>query len=151
MHVRKFLAGISLIAALALTACGGGEGGNTGGGAAAAPLAVAADPTGALAFQQKTLSAAANQAFSVTFNNPAALQHNWVLVQPGQEQAVADAAGAKGGDATGVAGVIAAGKVLNPNTNETINVPATAAGTYTYICTVPGHYASGMVGQLTIQ
>lgn len=150
MHTRTFFASVGLVAALVLTACGGSSGGGNA-GASAAPLAVAADATGQLAFQQKTLSAAANQAFTVQFSNPAPLQHNWVLVQPGQEQAVADAAGAKGGDPTGVAGVIAGGAVLNSNGNEPINVPATPAGTYTYICTVPGHYAAGMAGKLTIQ
>lgn len=153
MNARTFVASVGLVAALALTACGGGEGGTggTGGTGAAAPQAVAADPTGLLKYQQETLTGTANQPITVNFSNPAALQHNWVLVQPGQEQAVADAAAAKGGDATGLSGVIAAGKVLDPNGNEAINVPGTAAGEYSYICTVPGHYAGGMVGKMTIR
>ena len=47
---------------------------------------------------------------------------------------------------------VAAGmKVLNPGENGTATVPALPAGTYTYLCTVPGHYAAGMKGTLTIQ
>lgn len=152
MNTRTFLASVGLVAALALTACGGGEGGEGGtGGAAAAPQAVAADASGLLQYQQKTLQGTANQPITINFSNPAPLQHNWVLVQPGQEQAVADAATPKNGDATGLPGVIAAGKVLNTNGQETITVPATPAGEYSYICTVPGHYPGGMVGKLTIQ
>jgi plastocyanin len=29
--------------------------------------------------------------------------------------------------------------------------PAPAAGAYTYLCTVPGHYTAGMKGTLTVQ
>jgi azurin len=84
--------------------------------------------------------------------NPAPVQHNWVLAMPGQEQAVADAAGSTGGDATGVTGVIATTTVLNANGEETTELPALQAGTYTYIFrTVPGHYAAGMKGTLTVQ
>ena len=160
MNAHKFLGGIGLVAALALSACGGGgnEGGTTGGtasgGAAAGGAAITskADSTGQLKFAESTLSGAANQALSVTFQNPAPLQHNWVLVQPGQEDAVATAGAANGGNVPeGTAGLIAGTQVLNQNGEETIEVPAQPAGTYSYICTVPGHYQAGMKGTLTIQ
>ena len=70
---------------------------------------------------------------------------------PGHEQAVADAAGSTGGDTTGIAGVIAMTSVLNAKGDETTEVPAQQAGTYTYICTVPGHYAAGMKSTLTVK
>ncbi len=57
---------------------------------------------------------------------------------------------AKGGDPTGISGVIAGGKPIT-SSNETVQVPATPAGTYPYICTVPGHYQAGMKGTMTIQ
>jgi uncharacterized cupredoxin-like copper-binding protein len=50
-----------------------------------------------------------------------------------------------------VAGVIATTAVLNANGEETKEAPAQSAGTYTYICTVPGHYAAGMKGTLTVK
>ena len=165
MNTHKFLGGIALVAALALSACGGGggsEGGTSGGtasgtagGSAAAggaPISVSADPTGQLKYAQTTLTGTANQPLSVTFQNPAPLQHNWVLVEQGQEDAVAAAGAANGGNVpSGTAGAIAAGAVLNQNAEEAIQVPATPAGTYSYICTVPGHYQAGMKGTMTIQ
>jgi len=157
MKASKFVAGIGLLTALALTACGGGGGeggaaGSAGGEAGgASTIEVSTDPGGNLVFNPTTLTAAAGQPIAVDFTNPAPVQHNWVLVEPGQEQAVADASAAKNGDATGVAGVIAAGTVLDPNGNETVEVPAQEAGEYPYICTVPGHFPAGMRGTLTVE
>lgn len=153
MNARRFLVGVGLIVSLALTACGGGGGGGEGGqgGGGATTVEVSADPSGALAFQPTTLTATANQPITVNFRNPAPLQHNWVLVQQGQEDAVANAAQPDGTIPQGTAGFIAAGAPLNSNGQETISVPAQAAGTYSYICTVPGHYVGGMRGTLTIQ
>ncbi len=154
----RFLGGIGLVAALALSACGGGAEGGTAGGSAAAgegaggAVEVQADPTGQLKYQETTLTGPANTAISVNFTNPAPVQHNWVLVQPGQEDAVATAGAANGGNVpAGTPGTIAAGAVLNQGASETVQVPATPAGTYTYICTVPGHYQAGMKGTMTIQ
>jgi uncharacterized cupredoxin-like copper-binding protein len=112
-------------------------------------LAVAADPA-QLKFAQTELTGKADQPLSVAFDNPsAALPHNWVLVPPGQEDAVAGAAVATNGDPTGIQGVIAGGKPIT-GSQETVNVPPQPAGTYSYICTVPGHYAAGMKGTLTL-
>lgn len=157
MNVRFFLGGVSLVAALTLTACGGGgtEGtgstGSTGGeGANATTLSVAADPV-QLVFAQTALEATAGQPITVNFNNPStSLPHNWVLVQPGQEDAVATAAAPKNGDPTGIQGVIQGGKPIT-GSQEAITVPAQQAGTYPYICTVPGHYQAGMKGTLTVK
>jgi uncharacterized cupredoxin-like copper-binding protein len=153
MNARRFFGGAGIVAALALTACGGagGEGAEGNGGGAQA-VSVSADPSGTLAFQQTTLSGPANSEIPVTFSNPAPVQHNWVLVQPGQEDAVAAAGAANNGAVPdGTAGVIVAGSVLDANGEETITVPATPAGQYTYICTVPGHYQAGMRGTMTLQ
>lgn len=160
MNSRKWLSGIGLVAALALTACGGGgnEGGLTTGGSGAAggeggATALNVEGNTALKFAPETITAKAGAPISVNFKNSASagLQHNWVLVQPGKENDVATAAAGKGGDATGVEGVITTGKVLDGGASETINVPAQQAGSYQYICTVPGHYQSGMKGTLTVQ
>lgn len=157
MNARRFFGGIGIAAALTLTACGGGgaaggEGGEGNGGGAAQAVSVSADPSGTPAFQQTTLTGPANAEIPVNFSNPAPVQHNWVLVEQGQEDAVAAAGAANNGTVPeGTAGVIAAGAVLNQNGQETITVPATPAGTYTYLCTVPGHYQAGMRGTMTIQ
>ena len=156
MNTRILLGSLSLVATLALTACGGGSGettgtGGTGGTAGGATtLSAAADAT-QIKFAETTLEATAGQPITVNFNNPSTtLPHNWVLVQPGQEDAVANAAIATNGDATGLAGVIAAGKPIT-GSQEAVSVPAQQAGTYTYICTVPGHYQAGMKGTLTVK
>ncbi len=157
MKFRSLLGGATLVLALALTACGAPSGEEPAapenGGAdsgTAQTIEVAADEA-ALAFEQTELTATAGQPINVEFSNPGALDHNWVLVEPGQEQAVADAAGADGAVAPDTAGVIATGSVLQSGGSETISVPAQEAGAYPYICTVPGHFAAGMVGTLTVE
>ncbi|WP_029215296.1 plastocyanin/azurin family copper-binding protein [Kallotenue papyrolyticum] len=160
MNLRRWFGGATLVALLALTACGGGGGTATGnqganaspaaGGSQGASLTVAGTDT--LKFEPATLTAPAGQDLTVTFNNPSSQPHNWVLVEPGQEAAVAQAALANGGEVTAdTPGVIAATKILQAGQNETISVPALQAGTYQYICTFPGHYQAGMVGTLTVQ
>lgn len=145
--VRIMLAGAAVASALVLTACGGGGGG--GGGATV-------DTTDGIAFAQTTLSIPANTAASVKFSNKSSgLQHNWVLVKGGDEVAAqVDEAGQA--DTTdyvpdGDANVAAASKLLNGGESETVSVPALPAGTYTYLCTFPGHYQTGMKGTLTVQ
>jgi uncharacterized cupredoxin-like copper-binding protein len=134
-------------------ATAGAGGNNQAGGTepaagAGGPLAASADPA-ALKFQQESMAGKADQAFQVVFDNPSAVPHNWVMVSPGQEDAVAQAAAAKNGDPAGIQGVIA-GAAPVASSSTTIDVPAQPAGTYSYICTVPGHYVAGMKGTLTL-
>lgn len=153
----RWIGTVGLVSALALTACGGGGGttaspspaaGGNGGGAAET-LEVAGLDT--LRFNPEALTLAAGQEATVAFENEGALQHNWVLVEPGQEQAAAGAADASGEIASDAPGVIVAGDVLDGGSSEEINVPALDAGEYTYICTVPGHLPGGMRGTLTVE
>ncbi len=111
-------------------------------------LQISADPAGQLRYVEATLEAPARQPFRVTFNNPSSQPHNWVLVEPGQEAAVAQAAIASGGDPSNLAGVIA-GHAPVTGGSTSIAVPALEPGTYPYICTVPGHYQAGMRGTLS--
>ena len=39
---------------------------------------------------------------------------------------------------------------LNPGQSQVLNLAGLAPGTYRFICTIPGHEGSGMVGELTI-
>lgn len=156
MKIRKMLGVVSFVLALALTACGGAgtpetpTTGNGANGAAAEPLQV--QGTNALRFEPETLAASASQAFTVEFNNPSSLPHNWVLVEPGQEETVVNAADASGNVPEGTSGVIVAGGVLQGGAAaETIAVDALEAGSYPYVCTVPGHYQAGMKGTLNVQ
>jgi uncharacterized cupredoxin-like copper-binding protein len=143
LKVRFGILSLALVGAVILSACGGGGGG--GGGASA--LSVTAQDT--LKFEPATLSAKAGADTTVTLKNAGAQQHNWVLASTADADKVATEAAAKAGDATGIAGVIAAGKLLAAGSNEDIKFTAPAAGTYTYLCTVPGHYQAGMKGTLT--
>jgi uncharacterized cupredoxin-like copper-binding protein len=46
--------------------------------------------------------------------------------------------------------MIAHTALLAPGGSETIEFTAPAAGSYTFVCTYPGHYGGGMKGVLTV-
>lgn len=137
------MAGAAVASALMLTACGGGGGGLT------------LNTTDGIAYQQATLTAPAAGGNLKFTNKSSGLQHNFVLVKGGDDVAAqVDEAGQA--DTTdyvpdGDANVIVASKLLNGGESATVAIPALPAGTYTYLCTFPGHYATGMKGTLTVQ
>ena len=142
LKARFWLLSIALVSAIVLSACGGGSTTTPPGGG---PTINALDT---LKFDPATASVATGG--QVTIKNTGAQQHNWVLVSTDKADAVAAAALAKGGDATGVDGVLAGGKLIAAAGSETLTVSA-PAGSYTYLCTVAGHYQAGMKGTLTVQ
>jgi plastocyanin len=90
-------------------------------------LQLAADPT-ALLFEEEELSAKAGKV-TIDFDNPAAIEHNVVIEQDGKE----------------IAGI-------EPITESEKSFSADLeAGSYMYVCTVPGHEEAGMVGTLTVE
>ena len=95
------------------------------GAAAAQPLEV--DMQDALVFAPNALTIPAGTDVKVTVKNSGVLQHSFVVEGQPIDSGILD------GGAT---------------TEVTINLPA---GTYTYICGVPGHKEAGMVGTLTVQ
>jgi plastocyanin len=109
--------------------------GEQGGGAAApqppqgpgGKLAISADPT-LLAFDKKTLSSKPGPV-TVTFTNPAPIAHNFAVE--------------KGGKLLGQTPLITSSKA-----SKTIDL---APGSYTFLCTVPGHAQAGMQGTLTVK
>jgi uncharacterized cupredoxin-like copper-binding protein len=150
--VRMLLLATSLVSALALTACGGG-GSNGGGGAA---LSVSPDGEN-LAFKPVELKAKAGSSVTVNFSNVStAQQHNWVLVKGGDDVAAkvdeeAVNVGAPDYIPADKANIVASSKIQQPGGKETITFTAPAAGTYTFICTYPGHYSAGMKGTFTVE
>jgi plastocyanin len=105
----------------------GGAGGSKPGGGVATTLQLAADPT-EIAFDKTSLTANAGKV-TIDFTNPAPLEH--------------DVAIDKGGKTLAKSETIASGKtsvsvVLKP-------------GSYTFLCTVPGHAEAGMEGTLTVK
>lgn len=91
-------------------------------------LTVDADPSGALAFTQKTLTAKPGEV-DITFKNDAPVPHN--IAVDGTDAGVSDT-------------------VDNGGTAE-LKITNLAAGTYEYYCDIPGHRQAGMVGTLTVQ
>jgi plastocyanin len=82
----------------------------------------------ALAFDKTSLSSKPGKV-TIDFDNPAALEHNVAIEQNGKEIAVSE--------------TLAKGK-----TSVSADL---APGTYTYLCTVPGHAEAGMEGVLTVR
>jgi plastocyanin len=100
------------------------EAGAAGGGST---LKLAADPS-AIAFDTTELSAKAGQV-TIDFSNPAPLEHDVAIEQDGKELAVSE---------TITEGETSVSAELQP-------------GTYTFLCTVPGHAEAGMEGTLTVK
>jgi plastocyanin len=90
-------------------------------------LQLAASPTD-LAFDTTTLTSKPGKV-TIDFKNPSALEHNVAIEQNGKEIAVSE--------------TLAEGK-----TSVSADL---APGTYTFLCTVPGHAEAGMEGTLTVK
>jgi azurin len=159
-NLRMIVLAALLGALLVLTACGNnnaGGGGASSGGASGGPATLDIGSDGEnLAFDKTTLTASAGQQVTVNFkNNSAVQQHNWVLVNGGEAeaQAIADAGLTAGLESQYLpadkANVLANTEVLDGGESGTASFTAPAAGSYLYICTVPGHYPL-MQGTLTV-
>jgi plastocyanin len=90
-------------------------------------LQLAASET-ALAFDKTSLSSKPGEV-TIDFDNPSALEHNVAIEQNGKEIAVSE--------------TLAKGK-----TSVSADL---APGTYTYLCTIPGHAEAGMEGTLVVK
>jgi plastocyanin len=90
-------------------------------------LQLAASPT-QLAFDTTELTGKPGKV-TIDFDNPAALEHNVAIEQDGKQIAISE--------------TIAKGK-----TSVSTDL---APGTYTFLCTVPGHAEAGMEGTLTVK
>ena len=111
-----------------------------------------------LAFDKSTLRAQSGERIELTFaNNSTAFAHNWVLVDDGKS--VADLvyqealmAGEKNNFLPKDTSALLTQTALIPAGNqETISFTAPAIpGSYTFLCTYPGHYLAGMTGTLTV-
>lgn len=94
-----------------------------GGGATAVELA--ADPGGALAFDQETLTAEAGE-ITITLTNESGIPHN-----------------------VAIDGMDAVSETIT--TGSTTLTVELEPGEYTFYCAVPGHRAAGMEGTLTVE
>jgi plastocyanin len=98
-----------------------------GKGATATTLTLAADPT-QIAFDTTSLTAKAGEV-TIDFDNPAALEHNVAIEQDGKE-------------------IAASPTITEGKTSVSADLEA---GTYTFLCTVPGHAEAGMEGTLVVK
>lgn len=111
-----------------LAACGGGTSDGSAKGGAAQPIRIDVNAS-EMKFEPKTISARAGE---VTFavKNVGAIEHNFVIE---------DGAGGSPGRIPNIA----------VGATEQLAV-ALKAGTYTFICGLPGHKEAGMTGTLTV-
>jgi uncharacterized cupredoxin-like copper-binding protein len=131
---RRWLVPLAAVAAavLLLPACGGGsnDASSTTDGSASSEgttLQLAADPSGNLEFDKTTLEAPAGKV-TIVLTNDSSVLHD-VAIEGNGVDVKSDEV-----DNGGTASVSA---TLEP-------------GTYTFVCTVPGHEEAGMKGTLTI-
>ena len=115
--------------------------------------------SGGLQFAQKELRAKAGERLSLSFENPDAMPHNWVLVKLGAIERVGDLATKLITAPDAVArhyvpdspDVLAHTRILDPQKTTTIHFTAPAQpGRYPYVCTFPGHWML-MRGELVVE
>jgi plastocyanin len=141
-------AGASALA-LGLAACGSSSGSSSSSTTSSAPAAssttaasssaaaaggsgsqaIAAQPSGALAYTKKTLAAKAGTV-KFAFTNKSPESHNFTIQK-------------------GTNGAIVGATPTFDGGTKTLSVKL-APGTYTFFCSVPGHRMAGMVGTLTV-
>jgi len=130
---RRVLTILLVLAALGLgvAACGGDDNGEAdeppaADGGDGQTIQIAADPGGALAYDQTELTAQAGE-ITIELTNESSMPHD-VTIE-----------GVEGG----------ATEVI---TQDTASVTVTLEpGTYTFFCSVPGHRTAGMEGTLTVE
>ena len=110
-------------------------------------------------FSKDSLQAPAGSKIKLKFTNNTnpkdEVGHNWVLVQPGQEDSVIANAIAVGDDKDWLKeddpGIIAHTSLIEGEQIDTITFAAPPPGSYTYLSTFPEQYVGGMKGTLTIK
>ena len=161
---RSFLTKLATFAAgaMVLAACGG---------SAPAPAAAPANTAGGAAvtlhigskgdellFDKTALEAPAGSKITLRFKNNATVAstlHNWVLAASASAADGIAADGIAAGEAAGYVKaadnrVIVKTKMIKGGETDSITFDAPKAGTYTFVCTFPGH-AALMKGTLTIK
>ena len=114
-----------------------------------------------LAFDQISLSVPSGLVTLNFVNNSSAVQHNWVLVEGDATVAAAvnDAAQQQSSAARNAAaavpladtpGLLVGTPMVDPGASYSVTFETHGPGTYIYICTFPGHYIAGMVGELVV-
>ncbi|MCF0050156.1 azurin [Dyadobacter sp. LJ53] len=105
----------------------------------------------AMQFDLKEIKVKAGQKVKLTLTHSgklakAAMGHNWVLLKPGTDVAAFGSKAAAARETEYIpkseaASIIAHTKLVGGGESDTVEFTAPAKGTYTYICSFPGHYA----------
>jgi plastocyanin len=95
---------------------------------AAETLKLSAEPT-KIAFNTTELTAEKAGKVTIDFSNPSALEHDVAIEQNGKQIAISET-------------------IAEGDTSVSANLKP---GTYTYLCTIPGHAEAGMEGVLTVR
>jgi azurin len=108
-----------------------------------------------LKYDKTLITVKTGERVKLTFSNVDDMPHNFVIVQPGEANAVGDLAmnlGIKGPEQNYIPKtpkVLFHTKLMQPATSENIYFIAPKPGDYTFLCTVPGH-AQVMRGVLRV-
>jgi uncharacterized cupredoxin-like copper-binding protein len=137
-HMRNLLSIFIVVAGVLTAACGATAG--TGGTAREAAVAASADAGGAqqvtltlgdsLRFAPQSIAVRAGQPVELTLRNAGGIGHDFVLTEGASGPVKVEAQGGQTAQGT-----------------FTIDTP----GTYTFVCSVPGHAAAGMRGTITVR
>jgi putative heme-binding domain-containing protein len=123
----------------------------------ARPVTIAAGPN--LSYTVRDLRARPGEALALSFRNPDAVPHNWVLVKPGALSRVGDLANRLVADPDAFVrhyvpesdDVLVWTSVAEPGATQTIHFTAPSApGRYPFLCTFPGHWMV-MNGELVVE
>ena len=134
MNHSKILMMVAILGLL-LAACGGGSSNEP------EQVSVTVKGQDSFRYEPDTLTVPSGAQVSLTLENTGVLEHSWVLIPNTVEPEAADETDALGGASTGV---------VPGGASNTIVFNAPPVGTYTFVCTVPGHAAGGKIGTLTV-
>ena len=112
-------------------------------GAAAGGASTVALKLEDIKFDTTALSATKGQALTVNLTNTGALDHDFTM------EKLDGAATIDGKDAKATGQAVHA--ALKPKATGKLVITPSAAGTFTFFCTVPGHREAGMQGRLTVK
>lgn len=93
------------------------------------------------AFDPAEISVPSGAPVDITLENAGGLEHNFVLVSDGTDPLTVTEDDALRGIKT---------ETIAGGGSSSISFVAPEAGSYQYVCVVPGHAAGGMVGTLTV-
>ena len=138
MNIKQDLTLFFLLSCAAfLAACSG----NSAEAKNAASVQLEVEGLDTLQFTPNSASVPAESEVELTFKNAGNLDHNFIIAAGDIDPFNLNEADALAGINTGI---------VPGGEKTTLSFKAPAAGTYTFVCVVPGHAAAGMVGTLTV-